>query len=142
MKKNIKLTVGLVCLLFATYIHAANLDIIVSAIPSEKGKVAIALYNSPETFPKKGNEYKTTMLDITSSTIVYTFENITSGNYAAVSFHDENSNKKLDKRFGMPTEAYGFSNGAIPKLGPPKFSAAMFFVTENKTTTINIKLKK
>ena len=43
MKKNIKLTVGLVCLLFATYIHAANLDIIVSAIPSEKGKVAIGI---------------------------------------------------------------------------------------------------
>ena len=142
MKNQSKLILGLIAFLAPIYIYAANLDIIVTKIPSEKGNVAIALYNSPETFPKKGDEYKSAMLDITSSTIIYTFENITSGNYAAVSFHDENSNKKLDKRFGMPTEAYGFSNGAIPKLGPPKFSAAMFFVTENKTTTININLKK
>ena len=78
------------------------------------------------------------MLTITSSNIHHTFYEIPSGNYAAVAFHDENLNKKLDKRFGVPIEAFGFSNGVIPKMGPPKFSAAMFEVYHEQTPTLNI----
>ena len=47
------------------------------------------------------------------------------GRYAAIAFHDENGNGKLDKNFlGVPTEPYGFSNDAQGFLGPPTFDAA------------------
>ena len=144
MMINKKVFILIVSFIFSlsTLSIAAHLDVSISNIKNANGKVVLALYNNEDSFPKKGNEYLTASLIITSSNIVHRFESIPSGNYAAVSFHDENLNKKLDKRFGKPIESFGFSNGAVPKLGPPKFSAAMFFVTENKTTTINIKLKK
>jgi len=41
------------------------------------------------------------------------------------SFTSENSNGRLDKTFwGVPTEPYGFSNGARGVLGSPKFDDA------------------
>ena len=42
------------------------------------------------------------------------------GNYAIAAFHDENSNKKLDRNFaGLPKEKYGFSNNVRGTFGPP-----------------------
>ena len=53
------------------------------------------------------------------------FSNLEPGRYAAIAFHDENGNGKLDKNFlGIPTEPYGFSNNVQGFLGPPTFDAA------------------
>jgi uncharacterized protein (DUF2141 family) len=53
------------------------------------------------------------------------FTNLAPGRYAAVAFHDENGNSRLDKSLlGMPTEPYGFSNNVEGFLGPPTFDAA------------------
>ena len=53
------------------------------------------------------------------------FSNLAPGRYAAIAFHDENGNGKLDKNFlGVPTEPYGFSNNVQGFLGPPTFDAA------------------
>ena len=55
------------------------------------------------------------------------FENISSGTYALAVIHDQNMNGKLDTNiFGIPTEGYGFSNGAKALLHAPSFSAASF----------------
>ena len=55
------------------------------------------------------------------------FEDIPPGTYATAVIHDENMNGKLDtNRIGIPTEGYGFSNGAHALLGAPSFSAASF----------------
>lgn len=111
-------------------ISAASLDVVVSNVSSAKGNIIIALYNNANTFTKKGYEYKTAIVKSTINTTSYRLEHIVSGNYAAVAFHDENSNIKLDKRFGIPIEPFGFSNHAKAKFGPPKFSAAMFKITD------------
>jgi uncharacterized protein (DUF2141 family) len=53
------------------------------------------------------------------------FGNLEPGRYAAIAFHDENRNGKLDKNFlGVPAEPYGFSNSARGFLGPPTFRDA------------------
>ena len=111
-------------------LSAASLDVVISNVSSAKGNLIIALYNNANTFTKKGYEYKAAITKPTISITSYRFEHIVSGNYAAVSFHDENSNIKLDKRFGIPIEPFGFSNNAKAKFGPPKFSATMFKVTD------------
>ena len=42
-----------------------------------------------------------------------------------MAYHDENDNQKLDRNeMGIPSEGYGFSNGATAKYGPPQFKAA------------------
>ena len=55
--------------------------------------------------------------------------------------HDENMNGKLDtNRLGIPTEGYGFSNGARAVLGPPSFSAASFR-HDGGTLNLSIRLR-
>jgi uncharacterized protein (DUF2141 family) len=47
------------------------------------------------------------------------------GRYAIIAFHDENDNGRLDESpWGVPTEAYGFSNDAQGFLTAPSFEAA------------------
>ena len=53
------------------------------------------------------------------------FGDVLPGKYAIAFFQDENGNGKLDtKRFGVPSEPFGFSRDAMGKLGPPSFEAA------------------
>ena len=60
-------------------------------------------------------------------TTVVTIPNVPPGRYGAVAFHDRNRNGKADRNFfGMPTEDVGFSNDALKRLAPPKFSDAAF----------------
>ena len=56
------------------------------------------------------------------------------------SYHDENSNGKLDAdETGLPTEGYGVSNNAREVLSPPQWSKASFELSEqNKTVTVTI----
>lgn len=57
-----------------------------TGISSAKGMVEFALYKNPAVFTQAGK-------------------------YAVVVYHDENHNKICDKNFfGIPTEAYAFSN--------------------------------
>ncbi|SDA15300.1 DUF2141 domain-containing protein [Sphingomonas sp. NFR15] len=57
------------------------------------------------------------------------------GRYAVQAFLDENGNGKVDQAlFGIPKEGVGFSNDARIKLGPPKWSDAMFDTTGGEQT--------
>lgn len=57
------------------------------------------------------------------------FRDVMPGRYAIVLLHDENSNKKMDKRLFFPKEGFGFSRDAPVKMSAPKFDAAAFEVT-------------
>jgi uncharacterized protein (DUF2141 family) len=55
------------------------------------------------------------------------FERVPYGSYAVQAYEDRNGNRKLDRNFfGIPSEPYGFSNGARNAMGPPKFADAAF----------------
>jgi uncharacterized protein (DUF2141 family) len=50
---------------------------------------------------------------------------VPAGSWAVMAYHDENDNQKLDRNeLGIPSEGYGFSNGANAKYGPPQFKQA------------------
>ena len=56
-----------------------------------------------------------------------TFPAVVAGDYAAQSFHDENSNQKMDRIFGkIPKEGFGFSRDAKVRFAPPAWSDAVF----------------
>nr|WP_231708203.1 DUF2141 domain-containing protein [Sphingomonas populi] len=57
------------------------------------------------------------------------------GRYAVQAFLDENGNGKVDQAlFGIPKEGVGFSNDARIRLGPPKWTDAMFDTTGGEQT--------
>ncbi|MEO7656550.1 MAG: DUF2141 domain-containing protein [Sphingomicrobium sp.] len=59
-----------------------------------------------------------------------TFEHLVPGEYALLLLHDANRNGKLDKRFGIPREGFGFSNNAPMRFGPPSAKDVTFAVPQ------------
>jgi outer membrane protein len=70
----------------------------------------------------------------------YLIENVPSGTYALLVYYDENDNNRLDRNFiGIPKESVGFSNSYQPQ-GPPSYSRATFFVSEDESRVFNVTL--
>ena len=118
---------------------AGELRVTVEGIRSARGTVLIGLYDSPESFekavdaaageqgflvdPERFGAVALRANAAMKSAVV--FSNLGPGRYAAVAFHDENGNGRLDKNFlGVPAEPYGFSNNVQGFLGPPAFDDA------------------
>lgn len=117
-----------------------KLTVVVSNIEDETGEIEIALYNSPETFPKENQELKSKSVLVKSDSAHCTFI-VNKGYYAVALYHDKNSNDICDANFmGIPTESFAFSNDRRPILSAPSFSSTKFLVRND--TTIHIKLIK
>ena len=68
-----------------------------------------------------------------SGTVRVIFADVAPGAYAVAAFHDADGDGALNQNFvGMPTEGYGFSNGAVGFMGPPSFADAAVIVDEGE----------
>jgi uncharacterized protein (DUF2141 family) len=120
--------------------NAAELKIHVTNLQSGDGAVYFAVYDKPETFPKRTGELVGTKLPAKSNGVVAVFADLKPGTYAVAIYHDENSNGKFDQGFlGIPLEGYAFSNNAPVFLGPPEFEDAAVTIN-GKGTEITIKM--
>ena len=94
---------------------------------NDKGTIQFALFNK-QNFRKEPLFAKSSTIKEGVSSVV--FENIPLGEYAIISYHDENGNNKMDFEInGMPKESYGTSNNTL-NFGPPQFENAKFIVSE------------
>jgi uncharacterized protein (DUF2141 family) len=132
---------------------AGELRVTVEGIRSAQGTILIGLYDNRESFEKalEASDQEGFLNDpdrfgavalranaAMRSTVV--FSNLEPGAYAAVAFHDENGNGKLDRNFlGIPAEPYGFSNNAKGILGPPTFDDAVMLLGDGDNA-VRIKL--
>jgi uncharacterized protein (DUF2141 family) len=98
---------------------------------NNKGNIAIELLDEN----KQSVKGATGKIENNKCTVI--FNDLKDGKYAIQYFHDENSNKKLDKNFiGIPKEGYGFSNDAIGTFGPKDFEEWLFEVSQDKVIKI------
>jgi uncharacterized protein (DUF2141 family) len=100
----------------------------VTGLRNDKGEVYCALYNSAADFPtdaeKAVSRAKST---IANGKAACEFAGLAPGTYAVATYHDENSNGRLDTNsMGVPEEGVGASNDAKGSFGPPKFDDAAF----------------
>jgi len=105
-------------------IHVKILDIRNSA-----GAVACALFKTSEGFPTEFLQSATNiiMTKVQDTQARCDFVDIAPGTYSLAVIHDENMDGKLGTNgIGIPTEGYGFSNGASALMGAPSFEAARF----------------
>ncbi len=105
-------------------IHVRILDIRNSA-----GAVACALFKTSEGFPTEFLRSATNiiMTKVQDTQARCDFVDIPPGTYSLAVIHDENMDGKLGTNgIGIPTEGYGFSNGASALMGAPSFEAARF----------------
>ena len=112
-----------------------NLLVNLKEVRDAVGELRISLYRDPETFRKEDRALKLISVPATKGSVSLVFEGLPPGRYAIMAYHDENSDGKLNLRFGMfPLEGYGLSNN--PKvMGPPNFSDSAFDVGGTKTST-------
>lgn len=130
---------------------AGELRINFEGVRSPKGTILIGLYDSKESFDRaielsNKQGFLNDPQRVAGAALRVNgdlkggiaFENIEPGSYAVILLHDEDGNGRLNKDLlGIPTESYGFSNGAHGFLGPPKFKDAAFTVDgSDKTITI------
>ncbi len=100
-----------------------NMPIHFDNIQSAKGQLMVAIYNRSEGFLSEDKAiFKKNYPIKEKGVFALEIPNLAEGNYAISCFHDVNSNGTLDKNiFGIPTEPYGFSQGARPKLRAPNW---------------------
>jgi uncharacterized protein (DUF2141 family) len=97
----------------------------ITEIKNSTGFIQIAVFKSDTDFDK--DLFIKVIAIPASSEVQVSIPDLEVGKYAIAVYHDENKNQKLDKNFvGIPKEGYGFSNNAVGKLGPPKFSESSF----------------
>ena len=127
MKKLILTT-----LLFVSTMIANDVTVEITDILNKNGIVYIGLYNKADDFTIVSKNYRGAIVDIGSDSLTYTFKDIPDGTYAISIFHDENSNKELDKNFfGVPSEGYGFSNNTRPIFRSANFDESKFMLNRD-----------
>ena len=116
--------------------RAAELTIAVSGVKSAEGRVYVALHRAAEgvKFPDMKGAVAGVWRKAQKGGFSVTFAALAPGRYAVNGFHDADGNGELDTNLlGIPTEGYGFGNGAAGSFGPPDFAAASIAV-EGKTS--------
>jgi uncharacterized protein (DUF2141 family) len=120
----------------------ASLRIEISDIRNAIGDVGCLIFNGPDGYPESHEKaHRESYIKMMSGTAVCEFKNIAPGEYAAIVFHDENLNRKLDKNFlGIPREGYGASNNVRPAMSAPGFKEATVSIKAATPNSIAIKM--
>lgn len=114
-----------------------NIQVHVANVPSEHGKVNVAVYDSDKTFLKFDGVVQTQSLPASEDGVDFRLEGLPPGEYALAVFHDANGNNKLDKNWlGIPTEKVAFSKGKMKTFGPPSYRECCFKVEGDTQVTI------
>jgi len=106
----------------------ANFTLVVDGLTQQKGALRIAIFNSEYDYPDAPSVAE--IIRVEDTRVEWRVNNLAYGNYAIAVYHDANENGELDTNFlGIPTERYGFSNGARGKFGPATWDQAKFSIS-------------
>jgi uncharacterized protein (DUF2141 family) len=98
-------------------------------------KIWVSVF-SEKDFLEKSIQTKSVVVSGSKVTVEF---DLPQGEYAVSTYHDLNSNDKLDRYFiGKPKEPYGFSNNVNP-FGKPSYKDCKFTLA-NSPKSISIKL--
>ena len=116
-----------------------DLTVKVTALQHSKGLIEFALYKNPALFTQTGKTHRLARVEAKAPEVKFQFTDLEPSNYAIVVYHDDNSNKICDKNFfGIPTEAYAFSNNMRPKLSAPSFEECSVKLDKDKVISIKM----
>lgn len=112
----------------------SSLVLKVEGLETARGQLLIGLYNSENGYETR-EEMIGRVVPVSNDTAIIRFEQIPVGQYAIKVFHDEDNDGKLDKgAFGIPSEAYGFSNNASDPFSAPEWSETRFSLPRGQMT--------
>jgi uncharacterized protein (DUF2141 family) len=122
--------------------RAGELLVRVSGMAEPLGRVGCSLYGSGDGFPMDNAKANSVWLAADAAGVTCRFADVPAGRYAVAVGHDVNGNQRVDTNFvGMPTEQWGVSRNARPRLRAPTFEEAAFDIGSG-STVIDIKVGK
>ncbi len=115
-----------------------QISVDVHEVPSSKGKISVAVYNTKEGFLKFDKVFKCDSILAKKGITHISIKDLPEGEYALAIFHDENGNDKLDTNWlGIPKEKVAFSNAKMKTFGPPAFKECAFRVDKDTQIAIS-----
>lgn len=119
-------------LLMTNLTENSKLTLTITNIGSSEGVVQVLIFNQADGFPDTPPKaYKILKLPIQQGRAVAEIQ-LPEGRHAISAFHDHDGDGKLRTgAFGIPKDAYGFSNNAKGFFGPPAFEKAAFYLEMN-----------
>ncbi|HEY8571896.1 DUF2141 domain-containing protein [Phenylobacterium sp.] len=98
----------------------------------DQGQVLVALYDSEASYKARNRALKDVTVPVRGGRAEVVLRGLKPGTYAAMAFHDLNSDRRMNFRLGLPSEPYAVSNNAkgFPIAG---WSAAKFQVGDGET---------
>ncbi|MDA0366904.1 MAG: DUF2141 domain-containing protein [Proteobacteria bacterium] len=121
------IVVGLT-LIAAAPATAMEVAISISGVRNDEGHILIALYDNDGDFLDEGKALAQRTVRSQNGIVQSRISDLPAGDYAIAVLHDENDNLKMDYRFFLPREGFGFSNNVRPRLSAPKFADAKFLL--------------
>ena len=112
---------------------AMELEVLIAGIRNQNGSVLVALYKDAESYLDAEKFYRRVVIPADSASLLGIIRGLPAGMYAIAVLHDENDNNKMDTRFFIPREGYGFSNNVKPRLRAPSFADTKFEVGDKRT---------
>jgi len=129
---------SLILLVPASSAWSLDLTVKVSGATPKVGQIMAAIFFSEEVYMEEPSRRGIVPVDDAGMANIV-FDGLPKGQYAVSLFYDYDSDGELDSNLiGIPTEAFGFSNQAKPRFGPPAWEAASFSLEENLTIEIGL----
>lgn len=108
---------------------AATVVVRVSGVQAPLGQIGCSLFSGEQGFPMDNSAARVSWQPAEAQSVVCRFEAVAEGRYAVSVGHDLNGNRRVDTNLiGLPTEQWGVSNNARPRLRAPRFDEAVFAV--------------
>lgn len=123
---------------------AAEVVVRISGLSEPLGQVGCSLFAGASGFPMDNSTACAQWQAADAKGVTCRYADVPEGTYAVSIGHDLNGNKRVDTNFiGLPTEQWGVSNNARPRLRAPRFEEAAFKVAaEAGEVVIDIKVAK
>jgi len=109
----------------ATELRKGVMIVAFDHLKATSGIVEVSLYNDGSTFLEVGHASFKKRQKVVDGKVRVVFDNIPYGDYAAVSYHDINENKEVDRNFvGIPKEPVAVSRLTKKRYSKPCFKEA------------------
>ena len=107
----------------------STVDIDLTGLRSQRGTLHVCLTRKPAHFPDCKSDPAALKSSAAASSHHLRLEHVPPGRYAIAVFHDENSNRNLDKFAGIPKEGFAFSRNPSIKFRAPRFEEVAIDLT-------------
>ncbi len=123
---------------------AADVVARISGLSEPFGQIGCSLFAGATGFPMDNAAARVQWLAADAKGVTCRYADVPEGTYALSIGHDLNGNRRVDTNFiGMPTEQWGVSNNARPRLRAPRFDEAAFKVAADAAeVVIDIKVAR